>query len=97
MLTGEVLRLTAQREPHRTAVVCGGDRIDYRALEEDANRFAHAVGGAGLGAGDKLAIMAANVAQYPVVHFGAAMEPFERMIEEAVSQEFEISPAGSTS
>jgi acyl-CoA synthetase (AMP-forming)/AMP-acid ligase II len=72
MLTGDVLRLTARRVPNRTAVVCGGERLDYRTLEEDANRFAHALHGAGLGAGDKLAIMAPNVARYPVVHFGAA-------------------------
>ncbi len=72
MLTGEMLRLSAERVPERTALVGGGVRLDYRTLERDANRFAHALIAAGLRKGDKVAIMAPNVPQYPVVHFGAA-------------------------
>ncbi len=72
MLSGEMLRLTAERVPKRMAIVCGAERLDYRTLDRDANRFAHALMAAGLRKGDKVAIMAPNLAQYPVVHFGAA-------------------------
>ncbi len=72
MLTGEMLRRSAERVPKRTAIVGGGERLDYRTLDRDANRFAHALIAAGLDKGDKIAIMAPNLPQYPVVHFGAA-------------------------
>ncbi len=67
-----MLRLTAERFPNRTAVVCGERRYDYRGLERDANRFAHALLALGLAKAERVAIVSTNRAEYPVVHFGAA-------------------------
>ena len=72
MLAGEMLRLTAERVPDRTAIICGAERIDYRTLDDDANRFAQALHGVGLGKGNKIAIISSNLPEYPVVHFGTA-------------------------
>jgi acyl-CoA synthetase (AMP-forming)/AMP-acid ligase II len=67
-----MLRLTAERLPDRTAVVCGERRHDYAGLERDANRFAHALLALGFDKGERVAIVSPNRAEYPVVHFGAA-------------------------
>jgi fatty-acyl-CoA synthase len=72
MLAGDILRRTARRAPRRTAVTCRGARVDYATLDADADRLAHALLGLGLPRGARVAILASNVPEYAVVHFGAA-------------------------
>ena len=72
MLAGDILRLSAQRHPRKTALICDAREISYGALDRDANRFANAILGAGLVKGDRLAVMCANIPEYATVHFGAA-------------------------
>ncbi len=72
MLTGDLLRRSAARFGSKPAMVWGDDRVDYRTLDARANAFAHALIGAGLGRGARIAILSANRPHYGVVYFGAA-------------------------
>ncbi len=72
MLTGEILRQSAARHPDRIALICGDRRTAYGELDADANRFANAVLGLGLGKGEAVAIMSRNLPEYVAVHFGNA-------------------------
>ena len=72
MLTGEILRLSARRDPAKTAIICGRRRMSYGELDRNASRFAHALGALGIGKGSAVAVMSRNVPEYAVVHFGNA-------------------------
>ncbi len=72
MLTGDMLRRSAQRFPQKTAVICRNQRISYRELDRQANQFAHALGAMGLGKGAKVGILSRNLPEYVTVFFGAA-------------------------
>ena len=72
MLSGDILRLSAQRHPDKTALICGERAWSYGFVDAQSNRFAHALAGLGLGKGDRVAVMCPNIAEYAVVHFGAA-------------------------
>jgi acyl-CoA synthetase (AMP-forming)/AMP-acid ligase II len=72
VLTGDMLRFSAQRNPAKAAIIFGARRLGYGALDQDANRFANAVLARGLAKGDAIAIIARNVPEYAVYHFGCA-------------------------
>ncbi len=72
MLTGDILHLSARRHPAKTALICGERAWSYGHLDAQANRFANALAGLGLAKGDRVAVMCPNIAEYAVVHFGAA-------------------------
>ena len=72
MLTGDILRLSAERHPNRTALICGEEKISYKVLNEAANRFGHALLQMGIGKGAKWAIMSRNLPEYVIAHFGGA-------------------------
>ena len=72
MLTGEILGRTAARFPDRTAIVAGERRLDYRALDREANRFAHALIRHGLEPGERVGILCGNRPEYAIAYFGIA-------------------------
>jgi len=72
MLIGDILRRAATHFPDKTAIVAERTRLDYRALEAAANRFANALLARGLGKGDTIAILSSNSPEYAAVYFGAA-------------------------
>ena len=74
MLTGEFLRLSAQRAPGRTAIIGADRRLTYRELDAEANQVAHALLnlGAGRSRGIRVAIMSSNRPEYAAIYFGAA-------------------------
>lgn len=72
MLTGDMLRRSAERFPNKAAVICDDNQLTYRELNEQANQFAHALISLGLAKGGKVAIICRNRPEYPVVFFGAA-------------------------
>ena len=43
MLTGDMLRRAAHRFPNKTAILWNDTALSYRALNEAANRLAHAL------------------------------------------------------
>ncbi len=72
MLTGDMLRRSAQRFPNKAAVICGGDRFSYAELETRANRLAHALLKLDLPKGSKIAVLSRNLADYGTIFFGVA-------------------------
>ncbi|MDQ6621146.1 MAG: acyl--CoA ligase [Pseudomonadota bacterium] len=72
MLTGDMLRRSAQRFPDKIAIIRDDVRLTYRELDADANRFAHALLGTARVKGAKVAIVSRNLPEYGVVFFGAA-------------------------
>lgn len=72
MLTGDMLRRSAQRFPEKHAIIGDDVRITYADLDADANRFAHALLASGCAKGAKVAMLSRNVPEYGVVFFGTA-------------------------
>jgi len=72
MLTGEMLRRSADRFADKPAIVCDDRQISYRELDDRANQLAHALLALDLGKGAKIAILARNIIEYGIVFFGAA-------------------------
>lgn len=72
MLTGDMLRRSAERFPSKAAIICHGVEKSYGDLDRDANRFAHAVLDMGLAKGAKVAILSRNRPEYVTAFFGAS-------------------------
>jgi acyl-CoA synthetase (AMP-forming)/AMP-acid ligase II len=71
-LIGELPRATARRLGSRTAVVAGDRALGYDELDEHSDRFANALSGIGIAAGDRIGIFLRNIAEYPIAYFGIA-------------------------
>ena len=65
-----VLAESARRTPDKVAVVEGDLRLTYRHLWEDARTYAAALAGHGLGPGDRVALVAPNVADFVRAYYG---------------------------
>lgn len=64
-----ILAESAQRYPDRDAVVIGPQRISYRQLWEETRRYAAALQQAGVGPGDRVALLMPNVPDFPRVYY----------------------------
>lgn len=76
MLTGDMLRRSAERFRDKTAIVYRGpegvQRISFHALDEHANRVAHALLALELDKGATVSMLSRNLAEYATVFFGVA-------------------------
>ncbi|MEJ8570615.1 long-chain-fatty-acid--CoA ligase [Microbaculum marinum] len=72
MLTGDMLRRSAERFPKKPAILWEGGSLGYRELDEAANRLANALIGAGLAKGAKVGIVSRNRTAYGIAFFGVA-------------------------
>ncbi len=72
MLTGEILARSAAQFPDRTAIIVGEQRLDYRALDQAASRFAHALIRHGLKPGERVGMLCGNRPEYAIAYFGIA-------------------------
>ena len=72
MLTGDMLRRSAERFPEKAAIIRDEFRLTYAELDAAANRFANALVATGLPKGAKVAVVSRNLPEYGVVFFGAA-------------------------
>ena len=72
MHTHELLAIAAAIVPDRTALSAEGVRTTYAGLAARANRLANALAEAGVGAGDRVAVMDVNTSQHFEVYFAAA-------------------------
>jgi long-chain acyl-CoA synthetase len=74
------LELSAQQSPHKTALVCGDQRLSYQEIEEQCNRLAHALSDVGVQRGDRIAVYLENsveavVAIFAILKAGAVLMP----------------------
>jgi fatty-acyl-CoA synthase len=69
---GDLPRRTAQRVPDKVAVVDGDTQLTFAELDAYVERTAAAITAAGLGKGDRLALLSHNCWQFAVLDFAAA-------------------------
>jgi long-chain acyl-CoA synthetase len=65
-----VLRESARRHPHRTAIIADEHRMSWGELDAAADRLAEGLRRQGLRAGDAVALQLPNVPQFAVAWFG---------------------------
>lgn len=72
MLTGDMLRRSAERFPNKPAILWQEQSISYKDLDSDANRLANAILDQGIKKEEKVAILSRNRIEYGTVFFGLA-------------------------
>ena len=72
MLTGDMLRRSAERFPQKPAMLWEGRSLSYRALDDAANRLANALIAHGIAKGAKVGIISRNRTEYGIAFFGVA-------------------------
>jgi acyl-CoA synthetase (AMP-forming)/AMP-acid ligase II len=72
MLTGDMLRRSAERFPHKPAILWEGTSLSYCDLDNAANRLANALIGSGIAKGAKVGIISRNRTEYGIAFFGVA-------------------------
>jgi len=63
------LERSAQKFPHKTALICGEQRLSYQAIEAQCNRLAHALRNMGVQRGDRVAVYFENSVEAVVALF----------------------------
>ena len=71
-VAGDLPRRTAQRVPDKLAIVDGDKRLTFAELDASVDRAAAALAAAGLGKGDRLALLCHNCWQFAVLDFATA-------------------------
>lgn len=93
------IRFHARQTPNREAIVCGGERVSYGALQECAARLAGMLAARGIVKGDVVAVLMKNSAAFieialAVSHAGAVLLPINfRLAAEEV--EYILGHAGA--
>ena len=67
----DLLAEAAARNPDGEALVCGTERLSYRAFESTVARCAASLAAAGIVAGDRVALLLHNGIAFPLVMFAA--------------------------
>ena len=70
MLVHEFLEDSANRTPDKVALICAGQRLTYRQVDEEANRVANALLAAGVQRGDRVAVWLPNSVETVLAIFG---------------------------
>jgi len=68
---GQILTLAARKYPEHTALICGAERLSYRAFNSRVNQLAHVLLGLGLKKGDKVAALFFNSIPFVETYFAA--------------------------
>ena len=69
---GNCLKRSALRYPNKVALISDNKQMKYKELNEEANRFAHAMMELGIKQGDKVALMSSNSIEFMIIWFGIA-------------------------
>ncbi len=72
MLTGDMLRRSAERFPRKTAIIRDAQQLTYAQFDCASNRLARALLALGLPKGAKVAIVSRNLPEYAIAFFGVA-------------------------
>lgn len=65
-----LLNESTARRPNHTAIIAGDRSLTYAELNAAANKVANALRSLGIQRGDKVALMAPNVPQFPIIYYG---------------------------
>jgi long-chain acyl-CoA synthetase len=65
-----MLEQAAEKYGNKTALVMGDSRLTYAQLDEASNRVANALIGAGVGRGDRVAMLLSNSPEFVATYFG---------------------------
>jgi long-chain acyl-CoA synthetase len=65
-----ILHESAERRPDHPAVVLGGTSVSYRELWHGARQYAAVLRSAGVGPGDRVAILLPNTPHFPLAYYG---------------------------
>jgi long-chain acyl-CoA synthetase len=65
-----ILHESAERRPDHPAVVLGSSAVTYRELWHGARQYAAVLRSAGVGPGDRVAILVPNTAHFPLAYYG---------------------------
>jgi long-chain acyl-CoA synthetase len=66
-----LLRSAVRRFPNRAALYFEGARLSYRRINHEANKFANALMGLGVGKGARIVLLLPNVPQMVIAFYGA--------------------------
>jgi len=69
---GDLSRVNARRYPQKIALLHGERSLTYGSLEARSNRLAHALAALGVAPGERVALLAHNRLEYPIVTQGVA-------------------------
>jgi len=88
MKLGDLLANTAKRHPDRDALVCGGGRVSFTQLDDQANCLANALMARGLAVGERIALYLPNGAELVIaiagiVRTGAVFVPISTRLSVA--------------
>src|SRR5262245_49439211 len=71
LLLGDIVRRHARTRPEKTAYIVGSHRLTYAVFHQCSNQLARALQRLGVGRGDRVAVLANNRPEYPIIYFGA--------------------------
>ncbi|HEX6482464.1 MAG TPA: alpha/beta fold hydrolase [Ktedonobacteraceae bacterium] len=86
----DLLTNTAYSFPRRAALIFFGQKISYRELDHQSNRFAHVLQTKGIKKGDRVALVLPNIPQYFIAFFGALKAGATIVLGSPLSNEDEI-------
>jgi acyl-CoA synthetase (AMP-forming)/AMP-acid ligase II len=69
LVLGDILRRHAKVRGEKTAYVVGATRMSYGAFHGRSNQLARGLARRGVRRGDRVAVMAANRPEYPIIYF----------------------------
>ena len=69
---GDICRLNAKRYPEKKALIMDNDSLTYSQLDQQANQLAHGLMSLGVSPGDRVAILALNCLEFPIVNYAVA-------------------------
>lgn len=72
MTLGDLVRLNAASIPDKLALISSGERLTYAEVNRKVNQLAHALLRAGVGFGDRVAVLGYNSTDYYCLYFATA-------------------------
>ena len=69
---GDIARLNAKRYPDKNALIMGNDYLTFSQLDQRANQLAQGLMSLGVKPGDRVAILALNCLEFPIVNYAVA-------------------------
>lgn len=85
-----LLDSAARRFPGRTAIIFEGNRVTYRRLAEEANRFANALIRLGVRKGDRVMLIMPNVPQMVISFYGTLKAGGTAVLSQPATSQVEL-------